>query len=235
MRNLVVNVLSAPSYSSTNGTQIDANQLVSASFQAVFGDTTAAGTFKLQASNDNPSGVVPFTATNWTDIPTQSASITSGTTAILTIANMCYRWIRAVYTDTAAGVQTVVVHADVAGSLNSKYFLLNSGANAHLYYVWFNVNGAGVDPAVAGRTGIEVDLATGASAAAVGTAMATAIAAVGSSAVFSTSGTTTVTITNLVTGPFVPASNGTATPAFTFAVTGGGTTTINVSMNALSI
>lgn len=39
-------------------------------------------------------------------------------------------------------------------SLNSKYFLFSSPSVN--YYAWFNVNGGGVDPSVATRTGVEV-------------------------------------------------------------------------------
>lgn len=234
MRNTPVNILSAADNQNTNGTAINSNQLVSASFQAIFGDTQAAGTLKLQASNDyelSPS----FSPSNWTDIPNQSASITSGVSALLTIASMSYQWIRAVYTTTATGAQTVHPVADVAGSLNSKYFLLQDEASAHLYYVWINVNSAGVDPAIAGRTGVPIAVATGATAGTIGTAIASAVAALNGSASFSTSGTTTVTITNLTAGPFVPITDGAAPTGFTFAVTAGGKTTINVRMNALSI
>ncbi len=102
MRNVNCNILSAVDTSSQNGSQIDSNQLVSASFQAVFGDATAAGTLKIQASNDvaaiQYSSPTSFTVTNWVDIPNASAAITSGSSAVITIPNMCYRWIRAVYT-----------------------------------------------------------------------------------------------------------------------------------------
>lgn len=68
----------------------------------------------------------------------------------------------------------VTTVADVAGSLNNKYFTLHSAANATSYYVWYNVNGAGVDPAPGG-TGIMVAIPTGASATAVALATATAV------------------------------------------------------------
>lgn len=71
-------------------------------------------------------------------------------------------------------VSTVTCVADSAGSLNNKYFTLMNNATA--YYCWFNVNSAGVDPAPGG-TGVEVALATNASAATVSTAVATALSA----------------------------------------------------------
>lgn len=51
--------------------------------------------------------------------------------------------------------------ADVANSLNSKYFLIDSVDNS--YYVYFETTTA-VDPAVPNRTGIKVTIPTGASA-----------------------------------------------------------------------
>jgi hypothetical protein len=235
MKNFNKNVLSALDSSNTNGSQIDFGQVVSASFHAYFGDTNAAGTFKLQASNDvcTTNNLPNFTVTNWVDIPTQTASVASGASALLTLANNAYKWVRAIYTTTAAGVQTIAVTADTAGSLSGKYFLISGGGTSGIsYYVWLD-NGSGVDPAVPGLTGIQVTYSNNDSAATIGAAIATALAAVHSSNDFTTSGTTTVTVTNKVAGPFVRASAGTS--GFTVTTTAGGTSTINVNMNILSV
>lgn len=236
MRNLCLNVLSAADHLSTNGAQIDANQLVSASFHAYFSDTNTGGTFKLQASNDpsNAGNLHDFTVTNWVDIPSQSATITSGASALLTIANMTYRWIRAVYVDTAAGIQHITTVADVAGSLNSKYFLLSAGNNGINYYVWINVDSTGVDPAIPLKTGLEVDISSGDTAATIATATAAAIAAAHATADFTAAAVgAVITVTNKQVGPFIAASDFNTT--FTFAITGGGNGTVNVNMNALGI
>lgn len=239
MRQYNKQVLSASDNANTNGTQIDANQLVSVSFHFFFGDATASGECKVQGSNDiTPLGNMAqpsnFTVTNWVDIPSACADITAGTSAMILIPQSCFRWLRAAFTVDTAGVQTISPVADVAGSLNNKYFFLNSQGNTHRYYVWINVNGAGTDPMIAGRTGIEVDVATGATAAAVGTALAAAIAAAGGGNDFTATGTTTVTVTNKVVGPYTAATDAGAT-GFTFAITAGGTSTVTVNMNALSI
>lgn len=85
--------------------------------------------------------------------------------------------------------------ADVAGSLNNKYFRLSdSGALSH--HVWFNVNGAGIDPAPVGSTGIPVAIATNATATAVATAVAAAVDA--NAAFIATASSTKVTVTNAV-------------------------------------
>jgi hypothetical protein len=46
----------------------------------------------------------------------------------------------------------------IAGSLinTGDYWLINSAGNATEYYVWYNVNGGGGDPALPGKTGIQV-------------------------------------------------------------------------------
>lgn len=236
MRRNSVNILSGADYSNQTGSQIDCNQLVSASFHIFFGDATAGGVIKLQVSNDICRfGNIPqnFTVINWADLPNASATVASGAPKIITITSITYRWLRAIWTSTAAGVQTILVHADVAGSLNNKYFFINAGNNGIAYYVWFNVSSGGTDPMVAGKTGIEVDISTGDAAAVVGAAVASAIAAVNTGADFSTSGTTTVTVTNLTAGPFVPASD--HNTSFTFAITGGGSTTVKTNMFGMSI
>jgi hypothetical protein len=61
--------------------------------------------------------------------------------------------------------------ADVAGSLNSKYFVFYTTGGVK-NYAWYNINAAGVDPAVSGGTGHEIAGATGATAAAIATASA---------------------------------------------------------------
>lgn len=80
-----------------------------------------------------------------------SLTITNGSTTNV------YNFVEADYETT-----DVTCVADVAGSLNDTYFFLSSAENETSYYVWYNVNAAGTDPAIAGKTGIEVALATGA-------------------------------------------------------------------------
>lgn len=130
-----------------------------------------------------------------------------------------FAWMRAKYTPTGAGVQTIQPVADSSGSLAGKYFLLQSANGTTKYAIWFKVSGSGSAPVVSGYTSTEVDISTGDTAASVGTAMATVIAALGGAAVFSATGTTTVTVTNLVSGPFVAIVD--VDSGFTFAVTAG--------------
>lgn len=79
-----------------------------------------------------------------------------GTTPKVTIANSegsnTYSFIQG-----EQHVDTIETVADVANSLNGKYFLLDSRDNK--YYVWLST-GTGVDPAISGRVGIKVNIIT---------------------------------------------------------------------------
>lgn len=119
-------------------------------------------------------------------------------------------------------ITSVTTVADVAGSLNSKYWLLARALDTTKYYIWYNINGAGVDPAVAGRTGIMVAAATAASAITIATATKSALD--GISGAWTTGRVNAVlTITDQATGHATDAANGGASPGFTILVTQQGT------------
>ena len=61
--------------------------------------------------------------------------------------------------------------ADVAGSLNNKYFTLRACPSNALYHVWFNVDGTGTAPVVANSTPIEVQISANDPAIVVATAI----------------------------------------------------------------
>jgi hypothetical protein len=120
-------------------------------------------------------------------------------------------------------IDTVTTTADVSGSLNSTDWYINSEGNVTQYYVWYNVNGAGVDPAVGGKTGIPVALATNAPAATVATATKAALDGVGGTPWVTTIGPSNkLTITWSTAGAVTPATNGAAPTTFTFAQTQAG-------------
>lgn len=121
MRNICAQIYSASDATSGNGSKIDANQLVSASFQVIISDADFAGSVKIQYSND-PTGTnsnrVNFTPTNWNDIPSASITITAGpvlSAGAIVIANMCYSYIRAVVTQTTQGTGTAKVNMNALG------------------------------------------------------------------------------------------------------------------------
>ena len=78
----------------------------------------------------------------------------------------------------------VTCNSDLSGDLNNKYWIFSTIAAG--YYVWYNVDGAGVDPAVSGRTGIEVDIASNSPANTVAAATLAAIQAAASANVTAT-------------------------------------------------
>lgn len=108
--------------------------------------------------------------------------------------------------------------AGAASNLNNKYFTLNDAGDDTEYYAWFNVNSEGVDPAVGGKTGIEVAVAAGATAAQVATALAAAID--GETDFAATASSSSVTIVNAASGPSVDVADGAAATGFTFAKLG---------------
>lgn len=103
-----------------------------------------------------------------------------------------------------AEVTEITCEADVAGSLNSKYWLCSS-INAD-YYVWYDINGAGVDPAIVGKTGIKVSAATNATANTIATATAAAITALDDFS--ATAVSAIVTVKNINNGVVTDATNG---------------------------
>lgn len=204
---------------STTGVAFWTGRESAISMQTVATGADTAGTIKLQYSNDssavNADGSAATEPTNWSDVTSGSITVAGAAVQAIQKLDICYEWMRAVFTTTVTGIQTVTTVADTAGSLNSKYFLLDSTTVATKYYVWMNVNSAGVDPLVAGRTAVPVALATGATANTVATAVAAAVDAL---ALFISTATTNVaTVTNSAGGPFVAAVD--VNTGFTIAVT----------------
>jgi len=126
---------------------------------------------------------------------------------------------------------TVAAVADSSGSLNNTYFTLSSpSAN---YYVWFNVNSAGTDPALAGKTAIPVALATNAANTVVSAAINTAINLV--TGVFtSTNSSHTATIKNVAGGTCTATADGAAPTGFTINTTNAGAAPTAVQFQVLA-
>ena len=70
----------------------------------------AAGTLKLQASNDEPtaSNAVP---TNWSDIPSATVTVSGAGAFLIPKTDLCYQWVRLVYTNSGTGTISVVIKA----------------------------------------------------------------------------------------------------------------------------
>ncbi len=99
----------------------------------------------------------------------------------------------------------IVCEADVDSSLNNKFFYISSPTVD--YYVWFNVGAAGTDPAISGRTGVEVAIAVDAANTEVATAAQVALNAL---AAFTVAAPTvaTLTVVNVATGLCNKPTNG---------------------------
>jgi len=131
------------------------------------------------------------------------------------------------FTVGVAEVHSVDTVADTAGSLNNTYWVVYETPDT-AYYVWYNVNAAGTDPVpaapvgVTSWTGIEVAIATNATAPAVATATQSAIQAStydGGVAIT----TNALTITNANPGNVVDVADGASATGFTFATDTQGT------------
>lgn len=130
----------------------------------------------------------------------------------------------------ASGTATIAPVADVSGSLASTWFsLFDSYGNT--FIIWFNVSGVGSAPnlgvqAPFGTQGlhyVQQSIATNATAATIGAALVTTIAALpsGISGVssFTASGSTTVTVTSTAARPIAgPPADGVIATGFTFAI-----------------
>ena len=75
------------------------------------------------------------------------------------------------YRGITSHITSVGCLADVSGSLNNKYLILRKVPDNTLFHLWFNVNGAGMDPSPINSTGIEISLNTNDSAQIVATAI----------------------------------------------------------------
>lgn len=123
-------------------------------------------------------------------------------------------------TDGIQEVTDITTVADSSGSLNNTFFHVYSALDETHYAVWYNINGAGVAPSVPGATLVEVTGVTNATANAIAQSTRTALAAFPLS--FTITGATNhVIITNVNTGASTDASNGSASPGFSYSITQG--------------
>ncbi len=114
--------------------------------------------------------------------------------------------------------QTVSTVADSSGSLNSTYFTFYDAGDVHGWYVWFNINSAGVDPAVAGLTAVPVAGATDVTANTLATAARAAIVTATAGYVVVTGATDEIILTNVGRGACTAAADGEDATGFDFDV-----------------
>jgi len=68
------------------------------------------GTMKLQASNDDPTSPTTPPA-NWSDIPSATVSVSGAGAFLIPKIELCYQWVRIVYTNSGSGTISVVFKA----------------------------------------------------------------------------------------------------------------------------
>lgn len=115
MKYVCFSPVSAQSNATTSFAAMDTSQWYALSLVVNFSDASAAGTLKLQASNDPPGGqtlAAGFVPTNWVDITNATVTVASGATSIIPYTLASYRWIRIVWTrSSGAGTLTVNMNA----------------------------------------------------------------------------------------------------------------------------
>lgn len=85
-----------------NSSPIKGVNLFSMSAQIIASGGSVAGVLKAQCSNDNPvKGAAP---THWNDIASQTVSVSAAGNFIIPKFDVCYEWIRFVYTASGDGV-----------------------------------------------------------------------------------------------------------------------------------
>jgi hypothetical protein len=179
----------------------------------------ATGTIVAQVSADHQQDQFGniTNAGNWVALSGVSASVAgSASQALFDLNQLSAPYIRTVFTTTFKESGSITAVADVSGSLNNKYFLIN-GANGTNWYIWFNINSAGVDPAIAGRTGVAVAAATNASANTLGGLIRTALASVTS--VDTIAGANAIATFSQTTAGHGALTDGAAPTGFTLAYT----------------
>lgn len=77
--------------------------------------------------------------------------------------------------DMNTGVYLKNTNGTTPKSLNNTYFFINSALNSNQYYIWYNVGGVGVDPAIPGKIGLMVTISTGSNASQVAIATKTVL------------------------------------------------------------
>lgn len=87
------------------------------------------------------------------------------------------QYVSALYPGSVAEI-TDLTFGSAATISSNQYFFINSSADSRKYYVWFNKNGTGVDPApLADHIGVEVDISTGQTNVQIASLVASALSA----------------------------------------------------------
>ena len=108
MRQENINIIPLQAAATITSAAIDARNLFYCSAQAIATGAGAAGTLKLQASDDiagadGNSG----SPSNWSDIPSATVSVSAAGAFLIPKTDLCYQWVRVVYTNSGTGTINV--------------------------------------------------------------------------------------------------------------------------------
>lgn len=110
MRQENINIIPVQAAGTVTTPAISALNLFCCSIQIAATGAGAAGTLQLQASNDDPkaSNAVP---TNWSNISGAAVTVSGAGAMLIPKTDLCYQWVRLVYTNTGTGTISVVFKA----------------------------------------------------------------------------------------------------------------------------
>lgn len=94
---------------------IDCSQLFKMSVQVVVAGGTATGSMQMQVSNDHSTGAQLFnnqTFTNWSNLGSPVTVTTTGS-QLIAQQDVCYKAIRAVYTDGSSGSGSATISVNL--------------------------------------------------------------------------------------------------------------------------
>lgn len=98
---IALNAINAATAGAQNSSQIDSRLLFSMSVQVVAAGAPV-GVVKVQVSNDEGSSIpIPFSPTNWVDLPSISVAISASGNFLIPKFDLCYNYVRIVYTKTS--------------------------------------------------------------------------------------------------------------------------------------
>jgi len=104
MRQINDNIIPKQTAATVTTSAIPALNLFSASIQ-IAATGSAAGTLKLQASNDDTS------PSNWSDVPSAFVGVTGAGAYLIPKTDLCYQFVRLVYANTGTGTISVTFKA----------------------------------------------------------------------------------------------------------------------------
>ncbi len=141
-----------------------------------------------------------------------------------TLSNIKIEPMNCTWGEEVSQIETITCVADVADSLDGNYFFIYSTAGVK-HHVWFNTSGgAATDPAPGGSTAQVVAITTGATAAAVATALEVVLEAI--AGLTCTVSDNVVTVTHDAAGYIQPAFD--VDSGFSFGVTTAGDNAVDV-------